>query len=130
MGTRCLKKKREKKNDQQKGFFESQGYSRIILRNSAVCQIETRASGMAWGPRSTGCTPIFQAYQKVPPARKGPSDPSIFIPLGINRTQPCRRIWVHHKSLESHFRSVRSSFRPSIRPSLRICVFATGKILI
>ena len=45
--------------------------------HSAVCQIETRASGMVWGPRSMGCTPIFQAYQKVPPARKVPYDPSI-----------------------------------------------------
>ena len=69
-------------------FLRAQGYSRLILRNSAVCQIETRASGMVWGPRSMGCTPIFQAYQKVPPARKVPSDPSILIPLGINRNDP------------------------------------------
>ena len=57
-------------------FLRSQGYSKVILRNSAVCQIETRASGMVWGPRSMGCALIFQAYQKVPPARKVPSDPS------------------------------------------------------
>ena len=48
-------------------FLRSQGYSKVILRNSAVCQIETRASGMAWGPRSMGCALIFGAYQKVPP---------------------------------------------------------------
>ena len=66
-------------------FLRAQGYSRLILQNSAVCQIETRASGMVWGPRSMGCALIFQAYQKVPPARKVPSDPSILIPLGTNR---------------------------------------------
>ena len=67
-------------------FLRSQGYSKVILRNSAVCQIETRVSGMVWGPRSMGCALIFQAHQKVAPARKVPSDPSILIPLGTNRT--------------------------------------------
>ena len=53
--------------------------------HSAVCQIETRASGMVWGPRSMGRALNFGVYEKVPPARKVPYDPSILIPLGINR---------------------------------------------
>ena len=35
-----------------------------------------------------GCTPIFRVYQKVPPARKVPYDPSILIPLGENGQTP------------------------------------------
>ena len=41
-------------------FLRAQGYSRLILRNSAVCQIETRTSGMVWGPRSMGCALNFR----------------------------------------------------------------------
>ena len=80
-----------------------QEYSRLILRNSAVCQIETRASGMVWGPRSMGCVPIFWTCQKVPPARKVPYDPSILIPLGINRG-PSRR----QQMRNCHIRLMRS----------------------
>ena len=53
--------------------------------HSKVCQIETRASGMVWGPRSMGCAPIFCPHKKVSPARKVPYDPSILPPPGINR---------------------------------------------
>ena len=45
--------------------------------HSAVSQIETRASGMVWGPRSIGPALIFRVYEKVPPARKVPYNPSI-----------------------------------------------------
>ena len=45
--------------------------------HSRVCQIERRASGMPWGPRSRRCGRIFRVYEKVPPARKVPYDPSI-----------------------------------------------------
>ena len=56
--------------------------------HSAVCQIETRASGMVWGPRSMGPALILGVYEKVPPARNVPYDPSILIPLGTNRYEP------------------------------------------
>ena len=90
LGTCCLKKKRErkKKMNDKEDFLTSRGYFKVLLRNSAVCRAATTVSETPWGPRSMGCTAIFQAYQKVPPARKVPSDPSILIPLGINRTQP------------------------------------------
>ena len=64
-------------------FLRAQGYSRLILRNSAVCQIETRASGMVWGPRSMGPALNFGVYEKVPPARNVPYNPPILIPCGI-----------------------------------------------
>ena len=54
--------------------------------HSGVCQIERRASGMTWGPRSMGRALNFRVYQKVPPARKVPSDPSILSrlePIGV-----------------------------------------------
>ena len=56
--------------------------------HSAVCQIETRASGMVWGPKSMRPTLNFRVYEKVPIARKVPYNPSILIPLGINMTPP------------------------------------------
>ena len=39
---------------------------------------------MPWGPKSMRPALNFRVYEKVPPARKVPYDPSIFIPLGIN----------------------------------------------
>ena len=56
----------------------------LVLRNSAVCRAARRASGMAWGSRSTGCTPDLYSSRNIPPARNIPSDHSILIPLGIN----------------------------------------------
>ena len=43
---------------------------------------------MVWGPRSMGPALNFGVYEKVPPARKVPYDPSILIPLGINSSDP------------------------------------------
>ena len=52
---------------------------------------DRRASGMPWGPRSKGCAPEKYPARNIPPARKVPSEPSISIPLGIDRTQPWSR---------------------------------------
>ena len=58
--------------------------------HSAVCQIETRASGMVWGPRSMGPALILGVYEKVPPARNVPSDHSILIPRRASQAKPAR----------------------------------------
>ena len=39
---------------------------------------------MPWGPKSMRPALNFRVYEKVPPARKVPYNPSILIPLGIN----------------------------------------------
>ena len=53
--------------------------------NSKLPKAARRASGMPWGPRSEGCALEKYPARNIPPARKVPSEPSISIPLGIDR---------------------------------------------
>ena len=97
MGTRCLKKKREKKRKcLLERFFEVPRVFQTFSLELRSMSGRKESSWDALEPEFYGVRCRFFALaeysaraQSSPVARKVPSEPSIFTPLGIDTTQPC-----------------------------------------